>query len=1293
MSSKRPIRIDMSISADTSSINPMNEYKDYEESIDEFFTPPPPRTTSSRLLRMMSHGALLIDHTPFSISSHDDLMDEGKTVNVARSLVNSISRKVWHTPETMKDGKRRIHQLLLQYQTEEHKNRKSLFNLVMRGDFHSLQEAIKQLGSKAIDIVNLKDATGSNIIHAAYLYEQYKIGRWLVESFPSLALEPHSGEIRGRFITKLYTDHHINVENKDMMYAGQNIVHMTIVRKNIAETRWLLDFYKWHKDSVQNGLERILLGNANGTFFDKDGDFYCGCYPLHFAACSNDTEIFDLVLSFASSFGLPNDLQFRDQYYSTRDVTMDTNRLGSNVIFMRDRYGNNCLHLCVMHGLEGMYAHIKQRASKIIRKEISLRYADALDEEGDEETDTITIQLDQLPEHEGFKTGYSHIEMTEVEAPANNLNKSYIDWLESITEKKVEERMELVLNSTFHSPLTLCASQTFDKQRRDYKMKEEKKKHMIMFLLSQMKKELWTYGPVKTSLVALEGLEHSYYPEKYQSLPPHAHQKMHGVIEWICISNSVRSAEIPEIQKIITAKWIHFGYKSFLWEFIFRIFLTLLMTALLCLSNSLPEKGVQVQSGVVGIVSFLYPLILVLIIGITIYELPLLYTYGLGYWGHKRRIRGASNYEKKTNTIMVLSYFSLFINVYYSVTHSTTSESPSFAPSSQPSLEPTISPTFGASLSNPFSENNVNLGIKLSFCICIISAWLYLLYFFMGFDSTGPFVFTLYRIVSLDIPFFVTFYLIVLIAFACALSTLSSNGNTDASYGFEHLLLTIYDLVQVTVSMQQNGNYNSEIDVNVVPTNVYWLFSVMFTLFYIIVVLMFLNLLIAMINNTYTVYKEFDVATFSMEKYNIMSTMHRTQSFWFYNYRDVPKFYAVLSHDTVIIPVKPAYDANFADVSERNLLKSPMYQTVDTSKVPQYTFEMVDENLAWRGADGYKTTTGTGSRVGGDKVDSVISKLTEALSSISNETKLKINNNQNMPQVIANDLTDAAAGISKRKVTLFIIMPQNDFHEGVGVEGDLDYVPRGSLAVPGSNADSIRIADMITRNIDDINQIIVSLDTHHPAHIAHAAFWKAGSNNKDKFAVPKEFSVIEHSDIKNDIWVPKENNAAMNEWVKYYTRELRRKGKQKLTIWPQHCLIGSMGHAVVKPINDALQEWATRRQRQVKYVLKGENLRTEMYSALVAEVVDEKDPRTAMDWDLLAELMIADKILICGQALRCVMRYVIDIYSLSYIYFIRLNILIYTYSFISSFITVIACSIRWKISSSIGRAIIRSFTY
>jgi hypothetical protein len=46
---------------------------------------------------------------------------------------------------------------------------------------------------------------------------------------------------------------------------------MVIVRRNYEEVRWLLDFYKDHKDSVPNGLEKLLTSNATGKFFDPNG--------------------------------------------------------------------------------------------------------------------------------------------------------------------------------------------------------------------------------------------------------------------------------------------------------------------------------------------------------------------------------------------------------------------------------------------------------------------------------------------------------------------------------------------------------------------------------------------------------------------------------------------------------------------------------------------------------------------------------------------------------------------------------------------------------------------------------------------------------------------------------------------------------------------------------------------------------------------------------------------------------------------------------------------------------------
>lgn len=50
---------------------------------------------------------------------------------------------------------------------------------------------------------------------------------------------------------------------------------------------------------------------------------------------------------------------------------------------------------------------------------------------------------------------------------------------------------------------------------------------------------------------------------------------------------------------------------------------------------------------------------------------------------------------------------------------------------------------------------------------------------------------------------------------------------------------------------------------------------------------------------------------------------------------------------------------------------------------------------------------------------------------------------------------------------LLIVDPQLDFHEG------------GSLAVPGANADAERIAELISEKQDQIDEIFVTLDSHH----------------------------------------------------------------------------------------------------------------------------------------------------------------------------------------------------------------------
>ena len=194
--------------------------------------------------------------------------------------------------------------------------------------------------------------------------------------------------------------------------------------------------------------------------------------------------------------------------------------------------------------------------------------------------------------------------------------------------------------------------------------------------------------------------------------------------------------------------------------------------------------------------------------------------------------------------------------------------------------------------------------------------------------------------------------------------------------------------------------------------------------------------------------------------------------------------------------------------------------------------------------------------------------------------------------------------------SLFIIDPQVDFHGG------------GALAVAGAEEDSMRVADMIRHNKHRIRDIFVSLSSLHPSHIAHATFWKDRRGRRP----PGPFTTITYRDVVDEVWRPRDDSPEVLEWCLAYTRALEDKGSAPLTIWPDHCIIGMMGHAVAASINEALQEWALSSKRPVTYVMTGQNCRTEMRSALQAEVEDPRDPATAFNADLFYKLQVAGRV-------------------------------------------------------------------
>jgi nicotinamidase/pyrazinamidase len=135
---------------------------------------------------------------------------------------------------------------------------------------------------------------------------------------------------------------------------------------------------------------------------------------------------------------------------------------------------------------------------------------------------------------------------------------------------------------------------------------------------------------------------------------------------------------------------------------------------------------------------------------------------------------------------------------------------------------------------------------------------------------------------------------------------------------------------------------------------------------------------------------------------------------------------------------------------------------------------------------------------------------------------------------------------SRKKNLLLIIDMQHDF----AANG-------GSLYVPGAEEDVLRVAKVIVKHDKAIDHIIFTQDTHHVLDISHPGFWR-----NEKGESPEPFTEIKSMQVAKGEWIPIEDTG----YVLNYLENLEAKGEFPHVVWPEHCLIGSVGHALVPPL-------------------------------------------------------------------------------------------------------------------------------
>ncbi len=205
----------------------------------------------------------------------------------------------------------------------------------------------------------------------------------------------------------------------------------------------------------------------------------------------------------------------------------------------------------------------------------------------------------------------------------------------------------------------------------------------------------------------------------------------------------------------------------------------------------------------------------------------------------------------------------------------------------------------------------------------------------------------------------------------------------------------------------------------------------------------------------------------------------------------------------------------------------------------------------------------------------------------------------------------------------------------------------GGRSGTGAVDDNRRLCEFIYRNLDVITQIAPTMDTHQAMQIFHAVFWV-----NDQGEHPAPYTLISAEDVETGRW--KFNPAlghslGINEdyarrHLLNYTRTLKEGGKYDLAIWPYHAMLGSIGHALVPAVEEAVFFHSIARCSQPNFQVKGDNPFTEHYSVLGPEVLEGPDgePMAQKNVRFIEELLQFDAVVIAGQAKSHCVAWTID---------------------------------------------------
>jgi nicotinamidase-related amidase len=173
-------------------------------------------------------------------------------------------------------------------------------------------------------------------------------------------------------------------------------------------------------------------------------------------------------------------------------------------------------------------------------------------------------------------------------------------------------------------------------------------------------------------------------------------------------------------------------------------------------------------------------------------------------------------------------------------------------------------------------------------------------------------------------------------------------------------------------------------------------------------------------------------------------------------------------------------------------------------------------------------------------------------------------------------------------IALIIVDPQVDFID-----------PQGKLPIPGAPKVADSIAKFIKEFKINIHKIIITRDSHRPDHFENALMWTDLITGKQ---LPNVTRTISYQDIKNGRYGIADDgrgygSSGGTRWYDAILDWIERRGE--ITLWPRHCVTGSVGAAIYPGILDAVSVWELYDQgnNRVEYLDKGMESWLPAYSA------------------------------------------------------------------------------------------------